>query len=93
MTTKTAEQRIAETLQVLEWQIADARKDLKKAAEGMMRRAIEAKESVERMMNDQPCSQTWTEFADADLRTAKEARACLEKLIETQKMVKHLAGG
>ena len=83
--------RLEHALLALEWQIADARNDLKKAAEGMMRRAIEAKESVERMLNDQPCSQTWTEFADADLRHAKEARARLEMLIEKQKLLKHIA--
>lgn len=93
MTTKTAETRITERLQVIEWQIADARKALQQAAESMMRRALEAKTNCEAMMKDEPCSLVWTEFAESDLRTAKEARATLEKLIETQKMLKHLAEG
>jgi len=84
--------RIEHALLSLEWQITDARKDLQKAADSMMRRAMEAKDSVERMMNGQPCSQTWTEFAEADLRAAKDARIRLEILIDKQKLLKHVAG-
>lgn len=93
MTTKTAETRITERLQVIEWQIADARKALQQAAESMMRRALEAKSNCEALMRDDFCSLVWTEFAEGDLRTAKEARARFESLIEMQRMLKHLAVG
>jgi hypothetical protein len=43
-------------------------------------------------MNDEPCSLMWTDFAESDVRAAKEARARLESLIQTQKMLNHLAG-
>ncbi|MGV2336262.1 MAG UNVERIFIED_CONTAM: hypothetical protein LVR18_19875 [Planctomycetaceae bacterium] len=93
MTTTTAETRIEEYLQRLEWEISDARSDLQKAADNLMRRAQEAKANCEALMKNEPCSLMWTEFAEGDLRTAKEARARLETLIEKQRMLKHLAGG
>ncbi len=93
MTAKTSHDRIIERLQTIEWQIADARKALQQAAETMMRRAIEAKSNCDALMRDEVCSLVWTEFAEGDLRTAKEARARFESLIEMQRMLKHLAVG
>ncbi len=42
------------------------------------------------MLDDQPCSLCWTDFADGDLREAKEAKAELNKLYEQQKMLQYL---
>jgi len=93
MTAKTSHDRIIERLQTIEWQIADARKALQQAADTMMRRALEAKSNCEALMKNEPCSLVWTEFAEGDLRTAKEARARFESLIELQRMLKHLVVG
>ena len=93
MTAHNTHERIAERLQTLEWQITDARWVLKQAADAMMRRATEATASCEALMKNEPCSLVWTEFAEGDLRKAKEARERLERLIETQRVLKSLTGG
>jgi hypothetical protein len=81
---------IQEQLHRLDWMIPDAKKRVAKAAEQMLWRAQRAVEDATAMLNDQPCSLSWTDFADGDLREAKEAKAELNKLYEQQKMLQHL---
>lgn len=81
---------INEQLKRLDWMIPDAKKRVAKAAEQMLWRAQRAVEDATAMLNDQPCSLCWTEFADSDLREAKEAKAELNKLYEQQKMLQYL---
>jgi hypothetical protein len=88
----TIEARLAVRLETVKWEIADARRQMKEAADTMMRRAQEAVTNCEALMNDAPCSLMWTDFAESDVRAAKEARDRLEGLIQTQKMLNHLAG-
>lgn len=88
-TTKTNE-LIREQLARLDWMIADAKRDLAKAATEMARRAENAVKECDAMIADQPCSLMWTEFAEGDLRTAKEAKARLNQLFEQQNMLKFL---
>jgi hypothetical protein len=89
-TTNPTATAIQEQLQRLEWMIPDAKKRVAKAAEQMLWRAQRAVEDATAMLNDQPCSLSWTEFADGDLREAKEAKADLNKLYEQQKMLQYL---
>lgn len=81
---------IQEQLQRLDWMIPDAKKRVAKAAEQMLWRAQRAVEDATAMLNDQPCSLSWTDFADGDLREAKEAKADLNKLYEQQRMLQYL---
>jgi hypothetical protein len=81
---------IQEQLHRLEWMIPDAKKRVAKAAEQMLWRAQRAVEDATAMLNDQPCSLSWTDFADGDLREAKEAKAELNKLYEQQKLLQYL---
>jgi|GEM_PF-552704 hypothetical protein len=81
---------IQEQLNRLEWMIPDAKKRIAKAAEQMLWRAQRAVEDATAMLNDQPCCLSWTDFADGDLREAKEAKAELNKLYEQQKMLQYL---
>jgi hypothetical protein len=39
------------------------------------------------MLADEPCSLTWVEFAEGDLREAWEAKAHLTKLLEQQEFL------
>jgi len=89
-TTQPAAQAIQTQLQRLEWMIPDAKKRVAKAAEQMLWRAQRAVEDASAMLNDEPCSLSWTEFAEGDLREAKEAKAELNKLYEQQKMLQCL---
>ena len=89
-TTHSAAQAIQTQLQRLEWTIPDAKKRVAKAAEQMLWRAQRAVEDANAMLNDEPCSLSWTEFAEGDLREAKEAKAELDKLYEQQKMLQYL---
>jgi len=89
-TTNPTAKAIQEQLQRLEWMIPDAKKRLAKAAQQMLWRAQRAVEDATAMLNDQPCSLSWTDFADGDLREAKEAKAELNKLYEQQKMLQYL---
>jgi hypothetical protein len=77
-------------LQRLDWMIPDAKKRVAKAAEQMLWRAQRAVEDATAMMSDEPCSLSWTDFADGDLREAKEAKAELNKLYEQQKLLQYL---
>lgn len=89
-TTANPTAAIREQLQRLEWMIPDAKKRVAKAAQQMLWRAQLAVEDATAMLNDQPCSLSWTDFADGDLREAKEAKADLNKLYEQQKMLQYL---
>jgi hypothetical protein len=70
--------------------IPDAKRRVAKAAEQMLWRAQRAVEDASAMLSDQPCSLSWTEFAEGDLREAKEAKAELNKLYEQQKLLQYL---
>lgn len=89
-TTHPAAQAIQTQLQRLEWMIPDAKKRVAKAADQMLWRAQRAVEDASAMLNDEPCSLSWTEFAEGDLREAREAKAELYKLYEQQKMLQYL---
>lgn len=89
-TTHPAAQAIETQLQRLEWMIPDAKKRVAYAAEKMLWRAQRAVEDANAMLKDEPCSLSWTEFAEGDLREAKEAKAELNKLYEQQKMLQYL---
>lgn len=89
-TTHPAAQAIETQLQRLEWMIPDAKKRVANAAEKMLWRAQRAVEDANAMLKDEPCGLSWTEFAEGDLREAKEAKAELNKLYEQQKMLQYL---
>lgn len=89
-TTHPAAQAIQTQLQRLEWMIPDAKKRVAKAADQMLWRAQRAVEDASAMLNDEPCSLSWTEFAEGDLREAREAKAELNKLYEQQNMLQYL---
>ncbi len=83
-----AEQAIAEHLSRLDWMIQDAKRQLANAAKEMLRRAESAVKETDAMLADEPCSLMWTEFADGDVRTAKEAKVRLTQLLEQQTMLR-----
>jgi outer membrane murein-binding lipoprotein Lpp len=87
----TDNQLLNQYLDQLEWMIADAKRELAGAAKAMARRAAEAVESTDAMLADQPCSMMWVDFAESDLRNAREAKARLSELIEKQKMLRGIA--
>ncbi len=87
MTAITSNQAIAQQLVTLEWMIEDAKRDLAKAAEYMARRAAEAVADTTAMIEDKPCSLSWVEFAESDLRAARDAKARLRELLAQQKML------
>ena len=89
-TTNPTASAIQVQLQRLDWMIPDAKKRVAKAAEQMLWRAQRAVEDATAMMSDEPCSLSWTDFADGDLREAKEAKAELNKLYEQQKLLQYL---
>jgi hypothetical protein len=89
-TTNPTANAIQVQLQRLDWMIPDAKKRVAKAAEQMLWRAQRAVEDATAMLNDEPCSLSWTDFADGDLREAKEAKAELNKLYEQQKLLQYL---
>lgn len=91
-TTHPTTQAIQTHLQRLEWMIPDAKRRLANAAEQMLVRAQRAVAESNAMLQDEPCSLIWTEFAEGDVREAKEAKAELNKLYEQQKMLQHLLG-
>ncbi len=47
--------------------------------------ALKAIKDTEALLADQPCSMSWVDFAEGDLRAAREARAELAKLLEQQR--------
>jgi hypothetical protein len=89
-TTNPTASAIQIQLQRLDWMIPDAKKRVAKAAEQMLWRAQRAVDDANAMMSDEPCSLSWTDFADGDLREAKEAKAELNKLYEQQKLLQYL---
>jgi len=91
-TTNHAEQAIQNQLQRLEWMIPDAKRRMHEAAQSMLRRAQLAVKESESLLADEACSLTWVDFAEGDLRTAREAKAELTKLYEQQNMLKFFLG-
>lgn len=85
------ENAIQEQLARLEWMIPDAKRRLASAAQSMLRRAQGAVADADAMIADQPCSLTWVDFAEGDLREAREAKAELQKLCEQQKLLQYIA--
>ena len=84
-TTNNVEQAIQAQLRRLEWMIPDAQRRLAGVAQEMLRRAQNAVHDTEA---NQPCSMSWVEFAECDLRNAREAKADLTNLYEQQAMLK-----
>jgi hypothetical protein len=78
---------IREQLRRLEWMIPDAKRRLAKAADQMLWRAQKAVEDSKAMLADEGCTLNWMEFAEGDLREAKEAKAELTKLYEQQRLL------
>ena len=87
-TTSTAEQSIQEQLKRLEWMIPDAQRGVANAAKEMLRRAEDAVKQCDAMIANQPCSLMWVDFAESDIRVAREAKARLQNLYEQQNMLK-----
>jgi dihydrodipicolinate synthase/N-acetylneuraminate lyase len=88
---KTKNEALAAQLERLTWTIEDAKKDLAKAAQAMARRAADAVQSTNDMLAGKPTSMMWVEFAQGDLRTAREANDRLNQLIEQQKLLQYIA--
>lgn len=86
-TTTSAEQAIKDELRRLAWMIPDAHRRLNEHAQTMLRRAERAVKDMEAMMANQPCSTSWVEFAESDLRNAREAKAQLEFLYQQRTML------
>jgi hypothetical protein len=74
-----------------EWMLRDAKQRVANAADKMLWRAQRCVEDAQALLNDQPCSLGWTEFAEGDLREAKEAKAALERVLERQKLLQYIA--
>ncbi len=87
-TTATAEQAIKEQLKRLEWMIPDAQRSVANAAKEMLRRAEDAVKQCDAMIANQPCSLMWVDFAESDIRVAREAKVRLQNLYEQQNMLK-----
>ncbi len=87
-TTSRAEQAIQEQLTRLEWMIPDAQRSVANAAKEMLRRAEDAVKQCDAMIANQPCSLIWVDFAESDIRVAREAKARLQNLYEQQNMLK-----
>jgi hypothetical protein len=86
-TTNSAEQAIKDELRRLGWMIPDAQRRLNEHAQTMLRRAERAVKDMEAMMANQPCSMSWVDFAESDLRNAREAKAQLEFLYQQRTML------
>jgi len=91
-TTNNAEQAIKDQLRRLEWMIPDAKRRMDEAAQCMLRRAQNAVKATEAMLADGAWSLSWVDFAESDLRAAREAKAELMKLYEQQNMLKYFLG-
>jgi hypothetical protein len=87
-TNSNAEQAINEQLKRLEWMIPDAQRCVANAAKEMLRRAEDAVKQCEAMIANQPCSLMWVDFAESDVRVAREAKTRLENLYEQRNMLK-----
>jgi hypothetical protein len=75
--------KIEERLMMLETLfIPDAKKRLARAADAMLRRAQESVKDSQAMLADEPCFINWMDFAEGELREAKEAKANLVQLLE-----------
>lgn len=91
-TNHSTEEAIREHFRRLEWMIPDTKRRLAKAADQMLWRAQKAVEDSKAMLADEPCTMNWMEFAEGDLREAKEAKAELTKLYEQQRMLTFFLG-
>jgi hypothetical protein len=87
----TLQGAVASELHRIGWQFDDVKKSLAQAAQSMLRRAQEAADDCERMMADQPCSLSWVEFAEGDLRHAREAKARIRALGDQKTLLDYLA--
>ena len=90
--TKTTEQTIREELAKLQWMIPDAQRALTATANEMARRAAEAVKQCEAMAAGEPCTLGWVEFAECDVRRAREAKARLDELYSRQTLLNYLLG-
>ena len=72
-TTNNAEQAIQAQLRRLEWMIPDAQRRLAGVAQEMLRRAQNAVHDTEAMRANQPCSTSWVDVAERNLRKPLEA--------------------
>lgn len=88
--TQTPETTIRAELAKLDWMIPDAKRDLVKAAERLAARGIAAVKECHAMIEDEPCSMGWTEFAEQDARHASEAKAKLTALFERRQLLQYL---
>ena len=88
--TSSAAKAIQNELHRLEWMIPDAKKRVVAAAEKMFWRVTQAVADATAMLADEPCSLSWTEFAEGDLREAREAKAELNSLYEKQRMLQYM---
>lgn len=86
----TTNEKIANTLKTLEWQIEDAKRDLAKAADALARRTQEGQEACRAMLANEPTSTMWLAFLGGDVQRATETKARLDALIEQQKLVQYL---
>lgn len=86
----TTEQAVREELAKLEWMIPDAQRSLADAANEMTRRAADAVKQCEAMMAGEPCTLGWVEFAEGDVRVAREAKAKLTELYSRQRLLTYL---
>jgi hypothetical protein len=82
---------LTQYIETLNWMIADAKRDMAEAARTMARRAAEATQDADALLADGPCSLSWVEFAESDLRNAREAKNRLKNLIEQHKLLTRLA--
>lgn len=89
-TNNTKNDAIQAELAKIDDAIADAKRQVARAADTMLRRAQEAVQDATAMLNDQPCTLSWINFAAGDLRDAQEAKAELAALYTQRKMLQHL---
>ncbi len=99
----SAEQAIQDQLRRLKWMIPDAKRRMDEAAQCMLRRAQGAIKDTEALLADQPCSMSWVDFAEGDLRAAREQernlqssssnKRCSSSSCEKTKEQRRFAGG
>jgi hypothetical protein len=89
-TITTTKQAIEDELRRLEWMIPDAQKRVADLAKEMLLRSERAVKDCEAMMANKPCSMMWIDFADNDIRNAREARTNLNGLYEKRNLLRYL---
>ena len=83
----SAERAIHDQLRRLSWMIPDAKRRMDEAAQCVLRRAQNAVKATAALLADEPCSMGWVDFAESDLRAAREAKVELAKLYEQKNML------